>query len=69
MAAVQSLPGYAGMNDGIPVQPAGSTICTGEETGKSSAGGSAADQGKLEKYRDADTGDVQDIFNNRCAEI
>ena len=34
----------------------GSTICTGEETGKSSAGGSAADQGKLEKYRDADTG-------------
>ena len=63
MAAVQSLPGYAGMNDGIPVQPTQAAPSAPEKKpGKSSAGGSAADQGKLEKYRDADTGDVQDIL-------
>ena len=44
-------------------------ICQEEELGISKLWLSIDNIKKLEKYRDADTGDVQDIFNNRCAEI
>ena len=70
MAAVQSLPGYAGRNDGSPAQRTQAVPSAPEKKPEKAAPEeSSADQGKLEKYRDADTGNVQDIFNNCRAEI
>ena len=68
MAAVQSLPGYAGMNDGIPVQPTQAAPSAPEKKPKKEEGGSALDQGKLENI-DADTGMFKTFLIIRCAEI